>query len=33
MLSTNNIWSLACDDQFGCIGVGKDGLVESFTFR
>ena len=33
MLSTNNIWSLACDDQLGCVGVGKDGIVESFTFR
>ncbi|WP_226989268.1 WD40/YVTN/BNR-like repeat-containing protein [Paraglaciecola arctica] len=33
MLSTNNIWSLACDDKLGCVGVGKDGLVESFTFR
>ncbi|MEP7706740.1 hypothetical protein [Paraglaciecola sp. 25GB23A] len=32
-LSNNNIWSLACDDQLGCIGVGKDGLVESFTFH
>jgi hypothetical protein len=33
ILSTNNIWSLACDDQLGCVGVGKDGIVESFTFR
>jgi photosystem II stability/assembly factor-like uncharacterized protein len=33
VLSTNNIWSLACDDQLGCVGVGKDGLVERFTFR
>jgi hypothetical protein len=33
LLSTNNIWSLACDDQLGCVGVGKDGVVESFTFR
>jgi photosystem II stability/assembly factor-like uncharacterized protein len=33
ILSKNNIWSLACDDQFGCVGVGKDGLVENFTFR
>lgn len=32
-LSTNNIWSLACDEQLGCLGVGKDGLVESFTFH
>ncbi|MBL4630421.1 MAG: hypothetical protein JKY14_04440 [Paraglaciecola sp.] len=32
MLSKNNIWSLACDDHLGCIGVGKDGLVERFTF-
>ncbi|WP_299072741.1 hypothetical protein [uncultured Paraglaciecola sp.] len=32
MLSKNNIWSLACDDQMGCVGVGKDGVVERFTF-
>jgi photosystem II stability/assembly factor-like uncharacterized protein len=32
MLSKNNIWSLACDDRLGCVGVGKDGVVESFTF-
>lgn len=31
-LSNNNIWSLACDDRLGCVGVGKDGLVERFTF-
>jgi hypothetical protein len=33
MLSENNIWSLACDDLLGCVGVGKDGVVESFTFN
>ena len=32
VLSTNNIWSLACDDRLGCVGVGKDGVVEVFTF-
>ena len=32
MLSKNNIWSLACDDHLGCVGVGKDGVVESFAF-
>ncbi|WP_340678386.1 hypothetical protein [Paraglaciecola sp.] len=32
MLSDNNIWSLACDDELGCVGVGKDGLLELFTF-
>ena len=32
MLSRNNVWSLACDAKYGCIGVGKDGLAESFTF-
>ena len=31
-LSENNIWSLACDDSLGCVGVGKDGVIESFTF-
>jgi photosystem II stability/assembly factor-like uncharacterized protein len=31
VLSTNNIWSLACDDLLGCIGAGKDGLIEHFT--
>lgn len=29
-LSANNIWSLACEDKFGCIGVGKDGVIELF---
>jgi photosystem II stability/assembly factor-like uncharacterized protein len=33
MLSKNNIWSLACDDRLGCVGVGKDGVVERFTFH
>lgn len=33
MLSENNIWSLACDDLLGCVGVGKDGVVENFTFN
>ncbi|MFT6349905.1 MAG: photosystem II stability/assembly factor-like uncharacterized protein [Psychromonas sp.] len=33
MLSKNNIWSLACDDRLGCVGVGKEGLVENFTFH
>jgi hypothetical protein len=33
VLSENNIWSLACDEQLGCVGVGKNGLVENFTFR
>ena len=33
MLSKNNIWSLACDDLLGCVGVGKDGVVENFTFH
>lgn len=32
MLSKNNIWSLACDDNLGCVGVGKDGVVERFIF-
>jgi photosystem II stability/assembly factor-like uncharacterized protein len=32
-LSENNIWSLACDDSLGCVGVGKDGVVERFTFH
>ena len=32
MLSRNNIWSLACDNSLGCVGAGKDGVVESFTF-
>jgi hypothetical protein len=31
-LSTHNIWSLSCEYDMGCIGVGKDGVVESFTF-
>jgi photosystem II stability/assembly factor-like uncharacterized protein len=31
VLSKNNIWSLACDDYLGCVGVGKDGIVERFT--
>jgi photosystem II stability/assembly factor-like uncharacterized protein len=30
MLSQNNIWSIACDDHFGCVGVGKNGVVERF---
>jgi hypothetical protein len=30
MLSHNNIWSLACDPELGCIGVGKEGVVELF---
>ena len=33
MLSKNNIWSLACDDCLGCVGVRKEGVVENFTFR
>lgn len=33
MLSNNNIWSLACDDSLGCVGVGKDGVVEGFIFN
>jgi photosystem II stability/assembly factor-like uncharacterized protein len=33
MLSKNNIWSLACDDLLGCVGVGKEGVVENFTFH
>ena len=33
MLSTNNIWSLACDDSLGCVGVGQEGVVERFTFH
>lgn len=33
MLSKNNIWSLACDDSLGCVGVGKNGVVERFTFH
>lgn len=32
MLSTNNIWSLACDDKLGCVGAGKEGVVELFSF-
>ncbi|MDP5131273.1 MAG: hypothetical protein NWQ54_10330 [Paraglaciecola sp.] len=32
-LSTNNIWSLSCDDKLGCVGAGKEGLVERFTFN
>jgi photosystem II stability/assembly factor-like uncharacterized protein len=32
-LSTNNIWSLACDNELGCVGVGKDGVVELFSFE
>ena len=32
-ISHNNIWSLACDAQYGCVGVGKDGVVESFQFE
>jgi hypothetical protein len=32
ILSENNIWSLACDDRLGCVGVGKDGVVERFDF-
>jgi photosystem II stability/assembly factor-like uncharacterized protein len=31
ILSSQNIWSLSCDNDFGCIGVGKDGIVETFT--
>jgi photosystem II stability/assembly factor-like uncharacterized protein len=33
MLSKNDIWSLACDDRLGCVGVGKEGVVENFTFH
>ncbi|WP_235594707.1 WD40/YVTN/BNR-like repeat-containing protein [Paraglaciecola hydrolytica] len=33
ILSDNNIWSLACDPEFACIGVGKEGVVELFSFR
>lgn len=32
-LSDNNIWSIACDDSLGCVGVGKDGVIERFTFH
>ncbi|WP_339723326.1 hypothetical protein [uncultured Paraglaciecola sp.] len=33
MLSNQNIWSIACDDSLGCVGVGKNGVVEQFTFQ
>lgn len=33
LISQNNIWSLACDDTYGCIGVGKNGLIEQFNFH
>lgn len=30
VVSTSNIWSLACQQSKGCMGVGKNGLIELY---